>query len=725
MILTGVVDAIIFRNAETGYTVLEIETKQGTQTVVGILPPIGEGEQIEVEGDYTNHSVYGRQFAAETFKSSLPADETSIFRYLSSGIIKGVRAVTAKNFINAFGPDTLDVLENDPEKTATVKGMSLDRAIKISEQMKSLTGVKSILMGLAGFGITPSDAFGIYRQFGVHAYELVRLNPYRLCDISGFGFEKADKIAKKMQYPENDVNRIRAGVLYVLKHNLYNNGHTFQPREKLIAAAQSLLDVSPDEIDIVIDRLEEEKEIVTELSIGNTNGVYWFPSYNAEKIISERVSLVSRFEKEYPGNFENDIRNAETALGIQFADNQKTAVKNSLCYRIMVLTGGPGTGKTTTLNGIIYNFEQKGISFALAAPTGRAAKRMTELTGKEAKTIHRLLEYGEKGTFAKNRENTLQYDAVIIDESSMVDLFLFSALIQAMNISATLILVGDANQLPPVGPGCVFKDIIASGAVSVVELNEIFRQSRESMIVTNAHAIINGNMPECRDKKHDFFFIPSSTPEDLAMTVSDLYTSRLPRAYGFDPMTDIQIICPTKKTLCGTVSLNAMLKELANPQEGHKNEMSFHGTVFREGDKVMQTRNNYEIVYESDYGIEDQGVFNGDIGKIEQITGDGESMTVRFDDKTVTYYAQDLEDIDLAYAITVHKSQGSEWDAVILPLMDGYDALFTRNLLYTAVTRAKKILVIVGSYERLKKMVENQTSDKRYCGLKYMILKML
>jgi exodeoxyribonuclease V alpha subunit len=725
MILTGVVDAIIFRNPETGYTVLEIETKQGTQTVVGILPPIGEGEQIEVEGDYTNHSVYGRQFAAETFRSSLPADETSIFRYLSSGIIKGVRAVTAKNFINAFGPDTLDVLENDPEKTATVKGMSLDRAIQISEQMKSLTGVKSILMGLAGFGITPSDAFGIYRQFGVHAYELVRLNPYRLCDISGFGFEKADKIAKKMQYPENDVNRIRAGVLYVLKHNLYNNGHTFQPREKLIAAAQSLLDVSPDEIDIVIDRLEEEKEIVTEHSIGNTNGVYWFPSYNAEKIISERVSLVSRFEKEYPGNFENDICKAETALGIQFAENQKTAVKNSLCYRIMVLTGGPGTGKTTTLNGIIYNFEQKGISFALAAPTGRAAKRMTELTGKEAKTIHRLLEYGEKGTFAKNRENTLQYDAVIIDESSMVDLFLFSALIQAMNISATLILVGDANQLPPVGPGCVFKDIIASGAVSVVELNEIFRQSRESMIVTNAHAIINGNMPECRDKKHDFFFIPSSTPEDLAMTVSDLYTSRLPRAYGFDPMTDIQIICPTKKTLCGTVSLNAMLKELANPQEGRKNEMSFHGTVFREGDKVMQTRNNYEIVYESDYGIEDQGVFNGDIGKIEKITGDGESMIVRFDDKTVTYYAQDLEDIDLAYAITVHKSQGSEWDAVILPLMDGYDALFTRNLLYTAVTRAKKILVIVGSYERLKKMVENQTSDKRYCGLKYMILKML
>ncbi len=725
MILVGVVDSIIFRNQETGYTVLEVETKQGNETVVGTLPVIGEGEQIEVEGDYTNHSTYGRQFLAESFKSSLPADETSVFRYLSSGIIKGVRAVTAKNFINAFGPDTLDVLENDPERAASVKGMSLDRALKISEQMKSLTGVKSILMGLAGFGVTPSEAFGIYRYFGVHAYEIVCLNPYKLCDISGFGFEKADKIAQKMNCPANGFNRIRAGVLYVLKHNLNNNGHTFQPREKLIAAAQSLLDVSQDEIDIVIDRLEEEKDVATVEKIGNTNGVYWYPAFRAEEIISERIALASKFENEYPGDFRKDIQNAENALGITFAENQKDAVKNSLCYKIMVLTGGPGTGKTTTLNGIIYNFEQKGISFALAAPTGRAAKRMTELTGKEAKTIHRLLEYGEKGTFAKNRENTLQYDAVIIDESSMVDLFLFLALLQAMTVSARLILVGDANQLPPVGPGCVFKDIISSGAVSVVELNEIFRQSRESMIVTNAHEIINGRMPECRDKKHDFFFLPSSTPEDLAMTVSDLYTKRLPRAYGFDPMTDIQIICPTKKTLCGTVSLNSMLKELANPQQGDKTELTFHGTVFREGDKVMQTKNNYEIVYESDFGAEDRGVFNGDIGRIEQASPNGDSMTVRFDDKKVTYYSQDLEDVELAYAITVHKSQGSEWDAVILPIMDGYDGLFTRNLLYTAVTRAKKLLVIVGSYERLKKMVENQTSDKRYCGLKYMILKML
>ncbi len=725
MLLVGIVDSIIFKNSETGYTVLEIETKDGPQTVVGTMPLVGEGEQIEVEGEYTNHATYGRQFVVETFSSKLPADETSIFRYLSSGIVKGIRAVTAKNLINMFGPDTLDILENEPEKVAQVKGINLDRAMKISEQMKSLTGVKSILMGLAGFGITPTMAFKIYKQWGAKAYDLVRLNPYRLCEINGFGFERADRIARKMQYDVNSPYRIRAGIIYVLNHNLYSNGHTFQPREKLIAITQGLLETNTDDIDIMIDTLIEEKVLFYVPRIGNTNGVYLYSAYTAETFISEHIVLASKIEKEYPGDFEKDIKKAEDALEIEFAQNQKAAVKNSLCHQIMVLTGGPGTGKTTTLNGIIYNLEQKGLTFALAAPTGRAAKRMTELTGKEAKTIHRLLEYGGSGEnqlFGKNRENPLQYDVIIIDESSMVDLFLFSALLHATSINTRIILVGDANQLPPVGPGCVFKDIIASGIVEVVELNEIFRQSRESLIVTNAHDIINGQMPECRDTKHDFFFLPVSSPEELSMKVAELYTSRLPKAYGYDPMTDIQIICPTKKTLSGTVSLNSMIKEIANPSRMTRNEMTFRDTVFREGDKVMQTRNNYEISYESDLGSIDQGVFNGDIGRIEQISADGEMVVVRYDDKKVTYMTEELEDLDLAYAITVHKSQGSEWDAVILPILEGYDALFTRNLLYTAVTRAKRLLVIVGSYDRLKRMVENKFSDKRYCGLKYMMM---
>ena len=725
MILVGVVDNIIFRNTENGYTVLEIGTKEGTVTVVGTLPFIGEGEQIEVEGDYTNHSVYGRQFTVESFTSRLPADETSVFRYLSSGIVKGIRASTAKHLINHFGPDTLDILENEPEKVAQVKGMSLKRAMSISEQMKSLSGVKTILMGFAGFGITPIEAFKIYKEFGAKSYEIVCFNPYKLCEAVGFGFEKVDNIARKMNYDIGSPYRIKAGIIYVLKHNLYNNGHTFQPREKLIAATQNLLGIGHDEIDIMIDRLEEERDVVVVPKIGNTDGVYYYPAYNAESVISSHVSIASKMVETYPGDFEKDIKKAENSLEIEFANNQKQAVRNSLCHQIMVLTGGPGTGKTTTLNGIIYNFEDKGISFALAAPTGRAAKRMTELTGKEAKTIHRLLEYGENGTFGKNRENPLNYDALIIDESSMVDLFLFSALIQAISIKTKLILVGDANQLPPVGPGCVFKDIIASGCVEVVELTEIFRQSRESLIVTNAHEIINGRMPECRDVKHDFFFIPASSAEEVSMKVADLYTTRLPRAYGFDTMTDIQVICPTKRTLCGTASLNSMLQGIANPRGNGKSEMAFRDTVFREGDKVMQTRNNYDMVFESDSGTEELGVFNGDIGRIEEVFAEGEGLSVRFDDKKVTYYPQDLEDIELAYAVTVHKSQGSEWDAVILPVFEGYDALFTRNLLYTAVTRAKKILVIVGSYDRIRKMVENKYSDRRYCGLKYMMLSSL
>lgn len=730
MLLVGVVDSIIYKNSENGYTVLSLETKDGMQTIVGTMPLIGEGEQIEVEGDYINHSTYGRQFSVESFSSRLPADETSIYRYLSSGIIKGIRASTAKNLLNAFGPETLDVLENDPERVSHIKGISLDRATKISEQMKSLTGVKSILMNFAGFGITPTVAFKIYKQWGAISYDLVRLNPYRLCEIQGFGFERADKIARKMKYDENSPNRIRAGILYVLNHNLYSNGHTFQPREKLIAAAKNLLETSSDLIDETIDSLISENVLNAVAKIGNTNGIYLHSAYVAETFISDYVVTASKLQREYPGNFENDIKNAENALEISFAQNQKIAVKNSLCHQIMILTGGPGTGKTTTLNGIIYNFEQKGMTFALAAPTGRAAKRMTELTGKEAKTIHRLLEYGNKGDkemFGKNRENPLTFDAIIIDESSMIDLFLFSALLHATPVTTRIILVGDANQLPPVGPGCVFRDIIASGAVDVVELNEIFRQSRESLIVTNAHDIINGRMPECRDTKHDFFFLPASSSEELAMKVAELYTSRLPKAYGYDPMSDIQIICPTKKTLSGTVSLNAMIKQIANPAKPGKNEMSFRNIVFREGDKVMQTKNNYDITYESDLGTVDQGVFNGDIGRIEQVLYDGEGVVVRFDDKKVTYVNDELEDLDLAYAITVHKSQGSEWNAVILPILEGYDALFTRNLLYTAVTRAKKLIVIVGSYERIRMMVENQNSenrfsDKRYCGLKYMIL---
>jgi len=724
MILSGIIDEIIYNNPENGYTVVNLDTKQGEITAVGIMPLISEGEQIEVEGEYTNHSTYGRQFAVTSFTSSLPADETSILRYLSSGVVKGVRASTAKLLLNTFGPNTLEILENEPEKVSQVKGISLDRAMKISESMKQTSGIKSILMSFQQFGITPTVAFKIYKRWGARSYDIVKMNPYRLCEIQGIGFEKADAVARKMNYDTNSPYRIRAGIIYVLNYNLNGNGHTFQPREKLVAAATGLLNVNSSAVEDGIDILLEEKALVYVEKIGNTNGIYLQGVYEAEKKAAERIVLASKMTHEYPGDFDSDIRAAEMSLELSFAANQKDAVKNCLCHQIMVLTGGPGTGKTTTLNGIIYNLEKKGLTFVIAAPTGRAAKRVTELTGKEAKTIHRLLEYGVQGenlTFNRNRENPLTADAVIIDESSMIDLQLFAALLDAIPIKTRLILVGDSNQLPPVGPGCVFKDIIASGLVKTVELNEIFRQSRESLIITNAHEIINGRMPVCHDTKHDFFFLKASTPEELSMRVAELYLTRLPNAYGFDPLADIQIICPTRKTLSGTISLNEVIRAAANPESPHRHEYKYHEYVFREGDKVMQKRNNYDISAERDGGTEEQGVFNGDIGRIERIDPEEGSVTVRFDDKRVTYTPDELDDLEPAYAITVHKSQGSEWNAVILPLLEGYDRLFTRNLLYTAVTRAKKLLVIVGSESKIQSMVVNVNADKRYCGLKYMI----
>lgn len=725
MVLSGIVEKIIFKNAENGYSVVELDTKDGMLTVVGTLPRLAEGEEIEVEGDYTNHATFGKQFSVTSFTSSLPVTETAMLRYLSSGIIKGVRETTAKNIIKRFGPESLEIIENNPEKLTEIKGISPARAQTISQSMKENLGIKTILLYFQQFGMTPSIAFKIYKKWGLGAYEAVRANPYRLCEIQGIGFERADNIARKMEYDVSSPNRAEAGILYILNHNLNNNGHTFQPKAKLIEVAKLLLGTDENVITTALEKMLSEKKLVYREKIGNTDGIYLRWVFDCEQYISGRIVLSSKFSREYDGDFEKDIEAVEKSIGIVFAEKQREAVRESLCHQIMVLTGGPGTGKTTTLNGIIRNLEAKGVTFALAAPTGRAAKRMTELTGKEAKTIHRLLEYGMRGggepIFARNRENPLQQQVLIIDEASMIDLQLFESLLNALPLSSRLIMVGDVNQLPPVGPGTVFKDIISSRLITVVELNEIFRQSEKSLIITNAHKIINGVFPVCTDTKNDFFFMRADTPEELIQKIVSLYTDRLPNAYDFDPLTDIQVICPTKKTSSGTVSLNAELKEAANPQSFNKNELKYRDITFRTGDKVMQIKNDYDMDVEKDNGEFETGVFNGDIGLIEKINEDDATIKVRYDDRTVTYAPENLDELELAYAITVHKSQGSEFRAVILPLLEGADILFTRNLLYTAVTRAKQLLIIVGSPYRLKQMVDNVSSDKRYCGLKQMM----
>ena len=722
--VSGIIDKVIYKNTDNGYTVAALETPDGELTVVGLLPLVAEGEQIEVEGEYKLNPKHGQQFEVSSFLSRLPVEETAILRYLSSGIVKGVRAKTAKLLVDAFGPNTLDVIENNPEMLVEIRGISPEKAEKISQSMKETVGVKTILLYFQQFGMTPSVAFKIYKQFGLYAYDVVRQNPYRICEIPGVSFEKADRMAEQMGYDRTSAYRLKAGIEYILNQNLFNNGHTFIPKQKLIPLAAEFLDTDQRTVE---DRIDEmcgpggDLQYVPQ--IGNTDGVYLRWVYDSERNITNRVLLASRLGTEYPGNFNKDIARIERDLDITFDEKQRKAVKESCCHQMMILTGGPGTGKTTTLNGIIRILEAKGETVGLATPTGRAAKRITELTGREAKTIHRLLEYSpeENKGFQRNHGNPLEYDAVIIDECSMVDLWLFDHLLDALPLSSRLILVGDVHQLPPVGPGSVLKDVLSSERVAAVELTEIFRQARESLIITNAHAVLHGQMPVLNETKKDFFFLRADDPEQAVQLAVNLAAQRLPNAYDFSPATDIQILSPTRKGLAGTANLNKELRDKINPAAYNKKEMQFRDLIFREGDKVMQIRNNYDLVTERTDGHLDAGVYNGDLGIVEAVIPAQESLIVRFDDKRVTYTGETLEELEPAYAITVHKSQGSEFKAVILMVSEGADLLFTRNLLYTAMTRAKQLLILVGSPARLSYMIGNVTADKRYSGLKFML----
>ncbi len=725
MTLSGIIDKVIYKNTDNGYTVAVLETPDGEITIVGLLPLVAEGEQIEVEGEYKLNPKHGQQFEVSSFLSRLPIEETAILRYLSSGIVKGVRAKTAKLLVDTFGPNTLDIIENEPQRLAELRGISPERAESISQSMRETVGVKTILLYFQQFGMTPSVAFKIYKQFGLRAYDTVRQNPYRICEIQGVSFEKADRMAEQMGFDRTSHYRLKAGIEYILTQNLYNNGHTFIPKEKLIPLAAQFLDTEQQTVQDQIDELcAPGGDLYYIPKIGNTDGVYLRWVYESEKNITNRVLLASRLGGEFSGNFEKEILGIERSLDIRFNAKQRKAVKESCCHQMMILTGGPGTGKTTTLNGIIRILESKGEKVGLATPTGRAAKRITELTGREAKTIHRMLEYTQAGperSFQRNHGNPVEYDAVIIDECSMVDLWLFDHLLDALPLSSRLILVGDVNQLPPVGPGSVLKDILSSGCVPSVELTEIFRQARESLIVTNAHAVLRGEMPILNETKKDFFFLSAPHPQSALDLAVELAARRLPSAYDFSPATDIQVLSPTRRGTAGTSNLNRALRDRINPSAYNKKELTFRDLIFREGDKVMQIRNNYDLIFEKEDGTLDAGIYNGDLGIIETVIPAQESLIVRFDDKRVTYTNETLEELEPAYAITVHKSQGSEFKAVILMVSEGADVLFTRNLLYTAMTRAKQLLILVGSAPRLSYMINNVTADKRYSGLKFML----
>lgn len=714
--LSGLVDNITYRNDENGYCVFDLETESELVTVVGYIPQLCAGETITVKGEFIVHPSYGEQFRADLFERSAPATEGAILRYLSSGAIKGIGPVTAAAIVEQFGDRTLEIIETQPMRLASIKGISKAKAEKIGEDYKKQFGVREVLIQLSELNITPAEALRIYNKMGASSVDKIKQNPYALCSESiGFNFVRADEISQSLECSIPTNYRISAGVEYILRHNLHN-GHTCIPRDKLAATGAKMLGYDVEQIDDIIEQMIGSGKLNI-CDVEDKPLVFLPYMYDAERYCANRIALMLKIPPKEIAVHKSRLELFEEQNGILYDDSQRKAISQSLVCGITILTGGPGTGKTTTLNAIITLLEEAGCVIALAAPTGRAAKRMTELTGREAKTIHRLLEVewgeGDRPIFKRDDKNPLDCDVIIVDELSMMDVQLFASLLKAMTMDCRLIMVGDVDQLPSVGAGNVLGDMIESGMVPTVRLERVFRQSKESMIVTNAHKIIKGEMPTVT-KDGDFFVINAKTGQDAARLVCDLYCDRLQKAYGYSPLEDIQVLCPSRKRGSGTAALNAMLQQRINPPDKRKREIAHKGIIMREGDKIMQRTNNYDVIWTKDDGTEGSGVFNGDIGVLTKADAALGTVSVKFDDKTAIFTGEQLDDIELAYAITVHKSQGSEFDCVILPVADIPPMLCYRNLFYTAVTRAKKMIVIIGSGYDIKRMIDNNVKTKRY-----------
>ena len=720
--LSGTVESVIYQNGGNGWTVLDMSCGDELVTVVGHFPEIHPGDGIRVMGSWGNHPSYGRQFQADAFEPSVPATQAAILKYLASGAVKGVGPSLAKRIVDRFGDDTLDMLENDPDRLSAIRGISPQKAKAIGEEYRRQFGVRRCMLFLQQYGVTPAESVRVWKKFGVNAVDMVSKNPYILCEAGlRIGFERADAIAAKMGIQSEDPARVGAGIAHVLRHNLFSGGHTYIPWDKLCDASAAMLRVGRELVEEGVETLRRAGELVVE-PIGERQAVFLPDVYRAETYAAGRLLLMAGLNPPPMGDCRLRIREAEEKYGITYAEKQRQAIESACAHNVMILTGGPGTGKTTTLNAIITVFEGMGLKVALAAPTGRAAQRMTEVSGREAKTVHRLLEmeYNEDDVprFARNERNLLDCGVLIVDEVSMMDIQLFESLLRALPMSCRLVMVGDADQLPPVGAGNVLRDMIDSGRVPTVRLDEIFRQAAESYIVRSAHRIVRGEPPEFARREGDFFFMPRYTAAQVKSTVTELVMTRLPAAYGYTPGTDIQVLTPGRKGELGTGALNAALQQALNPPETGKTQRVYGPVTFREGDKVMQIRNNYDIVWTRDNGEKGTGVFNGDIGVLETINPHTGLMRVRFDDRVVDYPPENADELELAYAITVHKSQGSEFKAVVLPLFSGAPQLFYRNLLYTAVTRARQLAVIVGREETVAGMVRNNKKTRRYTGLR-------
>lgn len=726
IIVKGIIEDIVFKNADNGYTICVIDCDGEPVTLTGIMPGIGEGEMMTAEGEWVNHPTYGKQFSVTAYSKEMPATAAAILTYLSSGAVKGIGPVTAKRIVDLYGEDSLNVIEEHPDWLADIKGISPKKAQEISESFRNQYGMRQVMLYFQGL-LSPNLALKVYKQWGNAAIDILRQNPYLLCDeVDGVGFEKADIFARSLGFEAQDEDRLIAGIKYVLYAEINRNGNCYLPINELCTKASDILGVDRELIQECIVLLSHRSEIVA-VKYGETTAIYLENVYRTEKYCAEKLKLLCDTMAEIPLlDADKEIERVEKERGIKFANFQADAIRFSTTEGVVIVTGGPGTGKTTVIRAIAEMFSRIDVSVCLAAPTGRAAKRMTEATDMPAKTIHRLLECeytsNDRLEFQRNEDNPLDYGAVIVDEASMVDIFLFSALLRALNPGTRLLLIGDADQLPPVGPGDVFGDLIKCRSFVAVRLNEIFRQSSDSLIITSAHMINNGKLPPVDNKGKDFFFMPRATGKEVQSLITELCKTRLPKAYGFDSLSDIQVLCPSRKGEAGTNAVNTLMRELFNPPSGLKAEYTAHNVTFREGDKIMQIHNNYDIEWVSPDGRKGNGIFNGDIGFIKEIDVENQTATFCFDDDR--YAECDLsafDDIEHAYAITVHKSQGSEYKSVIIPLFDCPRGLMMRNLLYTAVTRAQSLVIIVGKLNVMYDMIENNTRINKYTGLANML----
>lgn len=723
--LSGSVEHVIYHNDKNQYTVLELAAGEGLVTVVGAFPFVSEGEELRIYGTWQSHPSFGDQFKAETFERARPATTAAMLKYLASGTVKGVGPALARRIIDTFGDKALEVMEKDPERLAQIKGITPEKAKVLGEELKRVYGIRELMMFLGAYGVRPEETVLVWKQFGEASVACIQEDPYCLCgeglDIS---FDIADAIAESMEKPRDDEGRVQAGALYVLRHNL-NNGHTCLPADKLEKAAAQLLSVDLEAVQDALYTLCQGFHTVWE-EFGERAYVFLQKQHAGEAYIAARMRSMLSMSPHAISGAEEKIAAIESADGIRYADKQKEAIRAALEQGILILTGGPGTGKTTTLNAIIRLLKEAGERVFLAAPTGRAAKRMSELTGEEAKTLHRMLQVDwdehDEPVFTRNERNPLECDCLVIDELSMVDSYLFESVLRALPFSCRLILVGDADQLPSVGAGNVLGDLMASGLFPTVQLKEIFRQSMESLIVLSAHRIVEGKLPELRRHDSDFFFLPQEELAKAAQLIVSLCGVRLPRSYGFSSLSDIQVLCPGRKGELGTVELNKLLREAINPPAKGKREVKLNGSLFREGDKVMQVRNNYDLPWTREDGTSGQGIFNGDMGVITEIDRPGGAIHVHIDDKDVLYdFEHASTELEPAYAVTIHKSQGNEFPAVVIPVLRPPFQLCYRNLLYTGVTRAKQLLILVGQRSVISAMIENDRKTRRYTGLKWFL----